>query len=1039
MTTSTTARDRALELCRELGWTEVSAEQAAGHPIGTPEQQRVLRDGLSRSGWEELSLTHAERAALAVLAVRVGVDARRIVTLLRFAGVPGDALGDAVAARGADDAARFVAEAVRTANRFHEHAVSRLGRVVVRLVRQLGLPVPAEVSYLKDWAALVAEDEAPDDRFAEHARVAVDTGLPLTGPFGPLFGAAVGQGRLTRDEALRLAFTGLDTAVRPGDRKVWTRILVDDLAVTDAELVDRADALVVVLATGEGPVVEAFAPRLLATVPDDLVPDVLAAASTVRTKKARRAVTAAAARRLPPEALAPEPDEAPAERGRWLPAPPLAPVPAFTLGAVGPDRLTDLTDLAGLLLGRPEEVVDVETERFLALANALARTDPDGVRQALRGVPETWRCGLWPVAAWVAGEPGPDPSSVNPLAARDAAVVARLGAVPALLSTPSSDDLRIDPADLADRLRAYRAAGVAAAEADLLVALLRLDLDLAGGDGGAAVRAELATLDVPVLDAAGAALPVAAGPLAAGYLADPVVEPEVRVAPRARYWDIDEPVVPASLALFAGLLGRARWMGGRALALWPGWGEATARQLGGGYPDAGFGIGARQLARRAAPLGPGATVNLLAGPRGAHPVAAEDAARAVSEAWARGLLRPGVAEARYLDWNVVPGQLAALAPVLLDHADDGLAAVVWPVLADLVAIAVDAPRLLAGTAELAEALLALAPGAVAAVADGRAPEDVLAVPGLRALAARSGSSRAVVAARAAVALLPAPVVPDIPVPAPEPAPPADPSLDADWPAGAGSLAEVADGIALTAQWEDPGATTKMLAFDLVLPDRPGEVYRVVKGWTYDLESEGQCAATERGTGAAAWLSWDGTRMAASPHRDRVNGRSGPLQHDGPVRPLTTSMVAVALGMVGQDGERGLAGEHLLDVLAARERIGSTVVRSATRLLLTQPDVSPARLVRVLEKRRHLLPLLWPLLTEPVRAAGSTDGPPPRWLNQVLVVALVHAPALRAAAWTGRLPADLSGPDGWPGLAALAARPGKSAALGKARELRSLLT
>lgn len=1034
--TSTAARDRALELSRELGWTEVAPEQAAGHPIGTPDQQRVLRDGLSRGGWDELSLTHAERAALAVLAVRVGVDPRRIVTLLRFAGVPGDVLGDVLAARGADDAARFVAEAVRTANRFHEHAVSRLGPVVVRLVRELGLPVPAEVSYLKDWAALVAEQGAPDDRFAEHTRAAVDVGLPLTGPFGPLFGAAVGQGRLARDEALRLAFTGLDTAVRPGDRKVWARILVDDLAVTDAELVERADALVVVLATGEGPVVEAFAPRLLAAVPDDLVPDVFAAASTVRTKKALRAVTAAAARRLPPETVAPPADEAPAERGRWLPAPPLAAVPAFTVGAVGADRLTDLTDLAGLLLGRPEEVADVETERFLALANALARTDPDGVRQALRGVPETWRCGLWPVAAWVAGEPGPDPSSVNPLAARDAAVVARLGTVPALLSTPSYDDLRIAPADLADRLRAYRAAGVAAADADLLVALLRLDLD---GRDVDAVRAELAALDVPVLDASGAPLQVTAGPLAAGYLADPAREPEVRVAPRARYWDIDEPAVPDSLKVFAGLLGRARWMGGRALALWPGWGEATARQLGGGYPDAGFGVGARQLARRAAPLGPGASVNLLAGPRGAHPVAAEDAARAVTEAWDRGLLRPGVADARYLDWNVVPGQLAALAPVLLDHADDGLATVVWPVLADLVALAVDAPRLLSGTAELAEALLALAPGAVAAVADGRAPQEVLAVPGLRALAARSGSSRAVVAARAAVALLPAPVVPDIPVAAPEPAPVADPGLDADWPAAAGSLPEVADGVTLTAQWEDPAATTKMLAFDLVLPERPGEVYRVVKGWTYDLESEGHCAATERGTGTAAWLSWDGTRMSVSPHRDRVNGGPGPLQHDGPVRPLTTSLVAVALGMVGQDGERGLAGEHLLDVLAVRERLGSAVVRSATRLLLTQPDVSPARLVRVLEKRRHLLPLLWPLLTEPVRAAAAADGPPPRWLNQVLVVALVHAPALRAAARTGRLPADLSGPDGWPGLAELAARPGKSAALAKARDLQSLLT
>ena len=60
-------------------------------------------------------------------------------------------------------------------------------------------------------------------------------------------------------------------------------------------------------------------------------------------------------------------------------------------------------------------------------------------------------------------------------------------------------------------------------------------------------------------------------------------------------------------------------------------------------------------------------------------------------------------------------------------------------------------RLLPGTADVAEALIDLAPEAVVAVGARLAEPSVLAVPGLRALAARAGGSRAVVAARAGIA------------------------------------------------------------------------------------------------------------------------------------------------------------------------------------------------------------------------------------------------------------------------------------------------
>jgi len=79
-----------------------------------------------------------------------------------------------------------------------------------------------------------------------------------------------------------------------------------------------------------------------------------------------------------------------------------------------------------------------------------------------------------------------------------------------------------------------------------------------------------------------------------------------------------------------------------------------------------------------------------------------------------------------------------------------MASVVWPVLDDLITVSLSGARMLPGTADVAEALADLAPEALAAVSTGVAESNVLAVPGLRALAARGGSSRAVVAARTVV-------------------------------------------------------------------------------------------------------------------------------------------------------------------------------------------------------------------------------------------------------------------------------------------------
>jgi hypothetical protein len=147
--------------------------------------------------------------------------------------------------------------------------------------------------------------------------------------------------------------------------------------------------------------------------------------------------------------------------------------------------------------------------------------------------------------------------------------------------------------------------------------------------------------------------------------------------------------------------------------------------------------------------------------------------------------------------------------------------------------------------------------------------------------------------------------------------------------------------------------------------------------------------------------------------------------------LSDALVAVALGVATQDGDAGLAGRQLLAHLADKELIGAASVRSATTGLLTNEVFTPARLAALVESQPRLLPVLWPVLTEPIRVVGLSDGMPPRWLNRVLESALLLAPYLQVAAHLGRLPADAAV---WQGLRQLAARSGPAGVVTKARRL-----
>ncbi|WP_297748847.1 hypothetical protein [uncultured Tessaracoccus sp.] len=192
--------------------------------------------------------------------------------------------------------------------------------VAVGLILKHGLEMPYTLPSLEAWTVTAHQGltgQTPgrgtwipslDDlrpSFATHLRAALALVVSVDGPLGAVLLMGVQQGLISRDEALQHAITGLDTAPKPGDRKELVRIITDELSASDTELLDRVAALVPAISAGEGPVVEALAPRLISFVPPEGVAEVTLPALYAKTVKAKRAVVEALARRndLGPEQI----------------------------------------------------------------------------------------------------------------------------------------------------------------------------------------------------------------------------------------------------------------------------------------------------------------------------------------------------------------------------------------------------------------------------------------------------------------------------------------------------------------------------------------------------------------------------------------------------------------------------------------------------------------------------------------------------------------------------------------------------------------
>ena len=264
----------AIAIFQELGWDQATPDQALTLPLGSKEQQQVAKKGLSHSRLPDSMLTNE---MLRLFAIRLGVNPRRV---LRWWAVSRpQILAAAIKEQSVEWATEFVDRACRSEFRGWENAVSRHGQEAVDVVTHMNLPVPQSVEYIKDWAAVMAghltdtkvellgpQITAKDDlfpRFLEHLQIAITLGAPASGPLGHVLPGAMDNGWLDRDAALPLAMDGIVFATRPIDRKVWTRLALNDLAATDNELLAYKDALIPVISTTEPAMVEMLGLRLL--------------------------------------------------------------------------------------------------------------------------------------------------------------------------------------------------------------------------------------------------------------------------------------------------------------------------------------------------------------------------------------------------------------------------------------------------------------------------------------------------------------------------------------------------------------------------------------------------------------------------------------------------------------------------------------------------------------------------------------------------------------------------------------------------------
>ena len=932
-------------------------------------------------------------------------------------------------------------------------------------------------------------------RFIEHIEKGISLNMPATGPFPDLLFFGVENLLFCKEAAKEYIFDALYIAKRPGDRKAWVELL-DKLGCVEKDFTDRAENLIPLLGLGESPLLERFAPVLIENISEELLYPVLISCTSAKVKKTKKMLLNSVLKREKPKSandfaewlflylqdedqsiaglaeklalswgLVLEQEESTKElQGLWRESPKLWEVPRFSLG----DKTAEsLTDMVSLLSDRKECVEDLLFEQFLALANQIAYKNPEEAKISLAGIPNSDSGTLWTLGRWARGiETKPVEESrqrfwqgekeIVKIEYRELLIMRRellfrtMGQWPCLLSTPSFEDLSISIEDFLERLSLYRAEKFSyVSEPDLQLALTRLDMETFAKEDRSKCTEKLKEIDLKVQLPSGEFLQdeegkdIMLGELIAAYLQDPYVEPDFFPG-ETPYWKV-ELKMPESLKA---LPYRLSYSHNALFSIFPNWGDYSLTAVHRDFEVYhGQGIILRQLARRRKPLSKGALMNWIAVFGKLSDENAENALKANREAWERGLLLSGLADISYLDWSGGElSNLANLAAAMDFMANEGMLSLVWKAACDTVEQALKMPRILAGTAEIVKFLRDYLDETIFAVEKKLASKEALEMKPIRILAGKSGSSKAVSYAKEILEILgtientsKSKTIASVETPAPA-------DFEKVWLPLPEGKELIEDHVTFRVKAIELRKNEKVFQFDLDLPEDSDCSYQVViAGWLYALAHEGQVSAGKIDRNGelieeenVAWLHYDSAqkKIVVSEFRNWRGGNKAPLE--GEATPYSKLFLSFAVALLAQDGESIYGAKSLFKELVQSSTLSLESLREITRLLLSYEEISPAKLVRIVEKERELLSICWGMLWECIKDAGAKtaeSGKPPVWINRILDLCIYYGAYLREAAKRG----SISKEDAlWPGLLEMANCGAKSTAVKKARELFEIL-
>ena len=957
----------------------------------------------------------------------------------------------------------------------------------------------AKKDYLFDDSFTLEKEEILR-RFVEHIEKGISLNMPATGPFPDLLFFGVEKHLLSKEAAKEYIFDALYIAKRPGDRKAWVELL-DKLGCAEKDFLDRAENLIPLLGLGESPLIERFAPVLIENISEELLYPVLISCTSAKVKKTKKMLLNSVLKREKPKSandfaewlslylqdedksiaglaeklalswgLVLEQEESTKElQGLWRESPKLWEVPRFSLGE---GTAESLTDMVALLSDRKECVEDLLFEQFLALANQIAYKNPEEAKISLAGIPNSDSGILWTLGRWARGiETKPVEESrqrfwqgekeIVKIEYRELLTMRRellfrtMGQWPCLLSTPSFEDLSISIEDFLERLSLYQAEKFSyVMEPDLQLALTRLDMETFSQEDISKCKEErskcvekLQELDLKIQLPSGEFLQdeegkaILLGELIAAYLQDPYVEPDFFPG-ETPYWKV-ELKMPESLKA---LPYRLSYSHNALFSIFPNWGDYSLTAVHRDFEVYhGQGIILRQLARRRKPLSKGALMNWIAVFGRLSDENAEDALKANREAWERGLLLPGLADISYLDWSGGElSNLANLAAAMDFMANEGMLSLVWKAACDTVEQALKMPRILAGTAEIVKFLRDYLDETIFAVEKKLASKEALEMKPIRILAGKSGSSKAVSYAKEILEILgtientsKSKTIASVETPA---------DFEKVWLPLPEGKELIEDHVTFRVKAIELRKNEKVFQFDLNLPEDSDRSYQVViAGWLYALAHEGQVSAGKIDRNGelieeenVAWLHYDSVqkKIVVSEFRNWRGGNKSPLE--GEATPYSKLFLSFAVALLAQDGESIYGAKSLFKELVQSGTLSLESLREITRLLLSYEEISPAKLVRIVEKERELLSICWGMLSECIKDAGAKTvetGKPPAWINRILDICLYYGAYLREAGKRG----FISKEDAlWPGLLEIVNCGAKSTAVKKAKELFEIL-